>query len=342
MTQINTASAYWQTKEFKLDVKDKRILQSITEDCRAPLSQVAKEVALSRDAVDYRIKRLEEDKVITLYYPRINYKLFGYSLYYLFFLIDEDDQQKKAQFIENIKQHPNVIYLFEYSDRWDMQIALLAKDIQQFDQILQELTNEFSDIIIEKDVLEVVRQHTHRILPKSLCNNEPHLKDYSLEPISIDAKDRAILKELCKDARQSTYDIGEKVKLSSDAVLYRMKKLKENKVITEYTATCNLEALGYGWFTCGISFKKFIKQDETKFAEFVRNNDHIIRASKCIGPWDVMMNISVKEIEEFHTTLKSLKKNFKDIIKSYDVWIGYQMHHFNPFPKVLEEMTEKK
>ena len=47
---------------IKIDVKDRKIMSILAQDSRAPLSKISKTVLLSRDAVDYRIKKHIEKK----------------------------------------------------------------------------------------------------------------------------------------------------------------------------------------------------------------------------------------------------------------------------------------
>ena len=53
----------------------------------------------------------------------------------------------------------------------------------------------------------------------------PKLRKHEGHNIDFDEKNIKILKILSEDARMSTYKIGELVKLSSDAVSYRIKKM---------------------------------------------------------------------------------------------------------------------
>jgi len=63
---------------------------------------------------------------------------------------------------------------------------------------------------------------------------------------ALDKLDRAILRRLQEDGRQ-TYDvIGEKVGLSASAVLRRVKRLEDAGVIDRYVALVRPEAVGLG------------------------------------------------------------------------------------------------
>ena len=67
-----------------------------------------------------------------------------------------------------------------------------------------------------------------------------------MEINALDKLDRAILRRLQQNGRE-TYDvIGEQVGLSSSAVLRRVKRLEEAGVIDRYVALVNPEAVGLG------------------------------------------------------------------------------------------------
>lgn len=64
--------------------------------------------------------------------------------------------------------------------------------------------------------------------------------------IEVDEFDLKILRAIQKDARIPQSELGEKVSLSTAAINRRLKKLKANGVIKQYTALLNQEALGFG------------------------------------------------------------------------------------------------
>ena len=62
----------------------------------------------------------------------------------------------------------------------------------------------------------------------------------------IDAIDKAILTILQKDGRTSNAEIARQVNLAPSAVLERIRKLEERKVIRGYSADIDSKALDYG------------------------------------------------------------------------------------------------
>lgn len=55
-----------------LDEDDLRILRLLQEDARVTREQIARKLKLSKSAVQYRIKKLENSKIIGGYYAKIN------------------------------------------------------------------------------------------------------------------------------------------------------------------------------------------------------------------------------------------------------------------------------
>ena len=85
-----------------MDDKDKLILFELLQDCRQPLSKIAKSVRLPQQTVSYRIKALEKEKVIKKYTININYPKLGYSRHSLYLDLDY------------LKNHQNILQTCSY------------------------------------------------------------------------------------------------------------------------------------------------------------------------------------------------------------------------------------
>ena len=74
---------------MKLDIKDKKILYELDKNAKISASDVAKIVLLSKDAVGYRIKNLEDKGIIRGYRAVVDLTKLGYSLFRVYLkLID--------------------------------------------------------------------------------------------------------------------------------------------------------------------------------------------------------------------------------------------------------------
>ncbi len=325
-------------KPVKLDVRDKKILILLSENARMSLSTIAKKVHLSRDTVHYRIRRMEKLGVIIRYFPELDFKKIGYNVYHLFLLIDETDQVARAALIETMKNHPNTLSLIEYSDRWDFEWIVAAKNIEEFDMVVTDLHAKFSNVITERNKLLVIHPYFTTVLlyETNKEKNKPFIKETKEIHYRPDKKDLEIVEALTEDCRTSTYDIAKEVNLSPDAIGLRIKKLVQSGIIKRFTILPNFSLLGCNWYTFVIQMKTFEKKNELRFKSFVRNNPHIIGAVKTLGAWDLLTYIITNnDSREFHYTIKQIKHAFAATIKHYDTFIAYKEHIFNPIPQII-------
>ncbi|MCB9359650.1 AsnC family transcriptional regulator [Candidatus Woesearchaeota archaeon] len=333
MFRINEESM----KPVKLDVKDKKLLVLLSENSRMTINDLAKKVQLKRDTVAYRLKRLEKLGIVLRYYPQIDFERLGYHQFHVFYVLDESKKEKKKEFVDYLERYPGTLNLIEYSDRWDYEWTFLAKNIEEFDDAVNDVHSKFYEAIKERAKILHVDTFYSILLPydfyevKNKHVTEPK-KKIAYDP---DKKDMRLLNVLSKNARLSTYEIAKTVPLSPDAIRLRIKKLEDSGIIRKYTVMLNLSLLGYHWFTFAKQMRNFDKVHEAKFREIVEPHPYIIRAVKTIGPWDLLVYIIAANTKNFHKTIKELKQEFADVIGPYDTFVAYEEHMFNPFPDIL-------
>lgn len=330
----------FEGKKAKIDVKDKKILELLSENSRMGVAEIAKRVSLKRETVSYKIKRMQDLGVIIKFFPEIDFKKINYGLYHIFLLIDETNKQRQKEFIDALKHHPNITDVMEYSDTWDLEIRMISRDIEEFDSIITDVMAQFSDIITERSKLAVINTYQSILFPYSFFK-ETKIKRKEHEAHKIDERDIEILTILAKNSRQSTYEIAKKVKLSADTIGLRIKKLVKSGIISKFTILPNLSLLGYSWHTFAIQMNVFDKKCELKFKTFVNEHPYIIKAVKTLGDWDALLYIISESPKEFHKTIKQIKTEFSNYIRSYDTFVAYKEYAHNALPKMLESASFK-
>ncbi|MDD9953922.1 MAG: Lrp/AsnC family transcriptional regulator [Candidatus Woesearchaeota archaeon] len=322
----------------KVDARDKKILELLSKDGRMPFSAIAKQVRLARDTVDYRVKRLQKHNILNGFIPHVNLHSFGYMTYHVFMIINTLNEERKQALLDALIQHPNTRSVMEYHDTWDLEWAVIAKDIREFDIIVSELTKDFSDIVRRKDELTIIKGYKSVQLPGTpyehyARDDQPQVKNP--EKTKIDTTDMDLLNILTRNARLSTYEIGQELQVSADKVAYRMKRLKEHGVIYGFTSAVNLSALGYHWYTFSINLRTMDTKKERLFTAFIRDNEHVLRAVKIMGHWDILIYILADSSGSFHTTFKQIQEKLSAETNEYHIWMAYKEHIFNPLPPVI-------
>ena len=90
-----------------MDSTDYKIIEILLEDGRIPMKELAQKVALSAPAVAERVKRLEEENIITGYKAVINYDKLGKKINVLINV--GMNVQRNEKFMEFIETEDSII-----------------------------------------------------------------------------------------------------------------------------------------------------------------------------------------------------------------------------------------
>jgi len=145
-----------------LDSKDKKIIKQLQLNARLSISEIARKTGIPRDVVKYRIKRLEQEKVIRFYHAFLNPSKLGVPMYtYVLFSLTNFDPETEKKFISFLTSHKKIIYVAKLSGNWDMGIGVCSKDFKDFDNVLFEIRTKFSSIIKEFHVGSVIDEYKY-------------------------------------------------------------------------------------------------------------------------------------------------------------------------------------
>jgi len=326
----------------KLDLKDRRILDILCENCRYSNALIGKTIGLSKDAVAYRINRLVDNNAIQQFITNINYYSLGYDFYYLVLQLQ----------IVN-KENPYVINVLKASGKWDYQVSVIAKNNFQFEQIENQLL---------QDLGELVKQHESHAFTQDL-KWSPYFKDIDLKTKifvkkdkffqkyflnaskllslrkikNIDKTDKKILKEICKNPRIELSKVAKKVKLTREAVDYRIKNLIKKGVVLQFSIFPDYLELGFLMNTFFVKLKNFTKQNEKKVKHFLSSRNYIIGSLKMTGKWNLLFYTLSKDHKEFHKHIIDIRNSFGEDLIEFDTTLILDWPYYNSFPKCLQK-----
>ena len=116
----------------------------------------------------------------------------------------------------------------------------------------------------------------------------------------LDDTDLRLMRALVSEGRASDVCLGERVHLSSTAVARRRKILEEVGYITQYSASLNVRALGYG--TLVIVTIELVSQAEAVLQEFERavlQSPSMRFCAFVTGDTDFLMILNVQSLEDY-------------------------------------------
>ena len=129
----------------KIDEVDFKILKILSREANKPIVEISKQSGISAKLAAYRIKKLEEKKIILAYNAIIDETKIGYSMYKIDFYLF--NHSKITQMIEYARQHPNIKNVMKTVGGPDFEIEVMVKDINELKSMVDDIRTRFSDVI---------------------------------------------------------------------------------------------------------------------------------------------------------------------------------------------------
>lgn len=127
-----------------LDKVDADILRRIQQDGRLTNAKLADELSLSETPCWRRLKRLEEDGVITDYQANLDRRKLGFGVMaFVQLTCNQHDEETTQRFEEVIQHCDNVLSCHNTTGAADFLLQVVAKDLDDYsrfvDQVLRKL-----------------------------------------------------------------------------------------------------------------------------------------------------------------------------------------------------------
>jgi DNA-binding Lrp family transcriptional regulator len=307
-----------------MDAKDKKLLYLLDLNSRMKEPDLAKQLGTSKQVVNYRIKRLESEGVIKKFQSVLNLESQGISIYAnIYFKIVGANKKREAEIIDFLIKDNNVGYVALLGGRFDLSIVLVAKNIQELEEHLNEIVKEFPDelreyiISLRTEGLKFYKKYLfqeRREENKKILTKEKHL-------VKIDELDVKILKELSQNSRESIVNISEKLKEPFSTIRARIKSLEQNKVIVGYSLLFDLNKIGMLNYKVFIKTKDKSEESYKKLISFSKFHKNITWFFKTLGEHDFELRIEVDTQEKYQEIIKEIRSEFSSIINELETII---------------------
>jgi len=305
-------------KRFTVDLKDRKILAILDWDARATNTSIAKEIKLSKKAVEYRIKKLESEGIICGYYPVIDFMKMGYGIYRIFMKLKGENQKVRERIEDYVKKDKRIKWSLWMGDNYAIGFDIWSKSVVEVKEVFMDFNKKFGEYISYRvfGVSAKAYHYPYRFL-LGRVDKRMMLVSESDELVEIDELDRKILKELVKNSRQNLVGLGKKVGCGYKTVANRLKSLKERGILLGTRALIEPEALGYKWYKLLLNFENNIGEAYNKSDSFFKNLLETIYVVDYMGEEDYDVELAVKSTDDFFKIIERLKEELGRNLKSY-------------------------
>jgi len=321
---------------IKVDLKDRKILYLLGINARIPINFIAKKVGLSKDSISYRIKRLEKAGIIKGTRALINASFFGYTPYHLFIRLKNPIKSAENEIVSQLKKLPCARAILKFYGAYDLQVAIIARSIEEFDKISQKIISIVKEYLEEYEILIISKYMKVGSFHNGFYEAEKVslAKDYVKKDIKIDSKDMDLLRLLSEDARISLLELSSKLKTSPDTVAYRIKKL-ENKVITGYVPVISFGNLGYNMSAILLTIHNLDETKEELIKHFCKSYPTVLWGVKTVGKYNIMIYVCTKNQEELQETITHIRGLYPGDLKECQSLLGVADYLYTYAPEIL-------
>lgn len=151
----------------KIDDKDRKILQTMKGDSRLAYEVIGKKVDLTRNAVKYRIKNLENKKIIAGYKMMVDFKHFDRLTYKIFIKYDNSKINQEKLLLEYLKKIPGILSTTKHLGRWNLDIEIEPRNAKELQSFIMMLRSKFS-IVENYEFIQILEDYGLDFFPEKL------------------------------------------------------------------------------------------------------------------------------------------------------------------------------
>jgi len=202
--------------------------------------------------------------------------------------------------------------------RWELLVEAYIKDWNHL--------KEFKEKIVKRFPKEIREISTTRVEKEFFLPRKRKVEIYSYTGQNRNVKkaddiDVIILDALAKDGRITYVDLSQKTGLTADAVVYRVKNLRERGYIIGYKTKIDESLLGYTRYKILIKKNPTSLVQEKKFLQFMLSEENTQYVLQTSGSWDYNITVQVKNAGEYKEYMQALKRDFGELIAGYELMI---------------------
>lgn len=300
---------------MQLDELDRNILSLLDRNCRTSAVELGEKLSRSRQTIEYRIKRLEDQGIITEYTCSFNPTSVGYRLYKVYLRLRNipGEMERLCAELFNLG---TVYWIGKTSGSWDLLFGIFYRDEQEILVIVDRLMRGFRHVIVAHSEHLIVKILQY---PKMYLTGEisPY-REYAgvVRHTALDELDVAIIAKLIANARLSFNALGDSLGVSSLLIQRRMKRMEQAGILFQYRIGLNLRKLGLELYKSIITTDLYGEEDHQRFVAFISQRKEIQFVVRNI--WAIELELIVPNYQAYEAIIDEIRVHFPKLIGSLD------------------------
>jgi len=319
----------------RLDIVDRRILYQLDLDARQSLSLLGKKVRLKKHVVSYRIKRMQEDGIITGFWTQIDSYKLGYIVFRFYIVYQYMTPEIEKELIDFLVKEKRTWVVESIIGKYNIGVFLWVKEIREFYQFWERLLDRFGDYFSEKIfsiyVLGLSFPCSYLLGEEYVKKDRENVEVTGGPEVEIDAFDIRLLNLLATNARMTLVTLAETLDCSTQMVKNRLRKLRRKDIIQSYRVSYDLTKLGLKPFKVDVQLQEHSQRKD--IIDYIKQHPHLVFIGASAGVSDLELEFDLADSDDIHRVMREIKERFPQAIRKYDYFIVEHVYKLRFLPE---------
>jgi len=333
-----------QVKREKVDSIDRKIMYLLSLNARISNSTIARHLNLSRESVAYRIKRLQDLRILNGFLTLINAQKTGLMIQLVG--IKLNNPALTNTIIEYLKKVKAVTSISHCGGKFDLIISILGKNNDECYFTFQELLSQYHTSIKEYHIFSKLEQQFVGLKMLVTDEKERHYLEKVKETkgssfqneflqkkeihgrIELDTTDQQLLHLLKNNARLPLTELSKRLHIGAFQIQSRIQRLIRQDVITGFVPYFSLIHLGLQF---NYIFLNVRKETEEKFKQWVREHPYVVWYSRHLGAYNYKLSTFVRDNAHLSELLEELHQEFEGQISQIETLPVFKKVQYFPY-----------
>ena len=321
---------------MKLSPLEQKLLGAISLQGDASLSELAKQINTKTHKCRYAFNALFEKGILTRRVI-INSFLLGYSIHAFWFSLNTEHRKNPTALHTLLKESKQVGYFGEYMGDHPYRLDLYTRNIQELREFFIDLSERLGNLFGGKELSDIYSITDFPLKYLHSNGSEIHCSrvEYNATVVEIDDLDHRILSALSTIDRESHASIARTLGIPQTTLEYRIKRLREQKVIVGYHVWPNverLETMGFRTTLHRIKLANHSRDSLTTVDQFVLQEPSVFSCTHYIGEWDLEICSSTRSKGDEEGFMKNLESTLGENITAIVSKPVIQHHKISNYP----------
>jgi len=151
-----------------LDKVDVKILETLSNNARASLSDIATPLDITSNCIKDRIRRLREKGILQEQTVVLSSEKMGRQFYKILIQMRKFDNDIESRIISFCDKFKNIWFFIVCDGEWNIEFEVEVKENEELRTLIREFRNEFQDLVLRYDSLFAYKINKMRYFPADL------------------------------------------------------------------------------------------------------------------------------------------------------------------------------